>query len=202
MNYKCTNQNQLTQAPVAGVLLDDHNIEFVGCRSTKKVIWLQRGNAHEFKHLPNRYYQLLRDAFLKDEFAHDVLLPKVAPLEDPERRMVELFTYYMYGDLNNTPDIVDGKLMPCENFREEENCISLKFSTKTIDINGVPLKREYIFMLDAYAHGVPDKAIAGSLGKALTTLDFHKSKLFKILGVHSKPEAVSAAYKHGVLCAH
>lgn len=203
MNHKNTTFTATKQLP-AGIALNDHNIEFVGMKETQTVIWLQHGNSHSFEYLPKKFYRLLLNDFLEDKKAIEVLEKYYEEFPDDEfreRRMVELYTYYMYGGLDKKPDILNGVLQPSENFRHKPNCISLKFGNKTIDINGVVLKPREIRMLDAFAKGVPDKAIAQMLNIKQSTLDSHKRDLFKIMNVNSKPEAVAQAFKHGVCVA-
>lgn len=200
METKTTVNDFAPQRLPAGVALNDHNIEFVGCKDNKTVIWLQHGNSHAFEYLPHKFYTLLLIDFINDKAAQNVIKENFPKIKDMARK-VELYTYFMYGDLDTMADIKDGKLQPNENFRDTEDCISLAFEKKTIHVDGVPLKRLYVKMMDAWAKGVPDKAIASQLGKAHTTYDFHKSKLFKILNVNSKPEAVAKGFKQHVLCA-
>lgn len=64
----------------------------------------------------------------------------------------------------------------------------------------IQLNTRYKAMLNAFADGTPDKAIAFNLNIALSTLDFHKRNLFQILNANSKPHAVSIAYKKNILC--
>lgn len=201
MQHKSTNYVPSTQALAAGLALNDNNIEIVGCKDTQTCIWLRNGSAHAFKHLPGNIYAKLKAAFYSDAEAVKAFTIYYPNVFD-ETRLVELYTYFVYGDLDTTPDIVDGELQPSENFRDKEDCISLAFNSKNIDFNGIPLKSRQIKMIDAWSKGIPDKTIAADILKiAITTYDFHKSKLFKLLQVESKPEAVSVAYKHHILCA-
>lgn len=200
MQDKSTKTTLTTQLP-AGVGLDDHNIEFVGCKTTKTVIWLQRGNSHSFNYLPRPIYKALEELFLTDHDALKVLTENFPEDAHELARMVEIYTYYMYGDLDATPDVIDGQLQPSENYREKKDCISLQFFNKNIDIDGQPLNARSIAILDDMAEGIPDKLIAHKLGITLSTLDFHKRRLFKTMNVQSKPEAISKAYKQHVLCA-
>lgn len=64
------------------------------------------------------------------------------------------------------------------------------------------LLKKHKNMLTAMAKGDPDKAIAMSMGISLSTYDFHKRKLFKILKANSKPNAVHIAHKHNIICEH
>lgn len=200
MHSKSTTQNHFTQLP-AGVAANDHNIEFVGCKDTKTVIWLQRGHSNTFENLPEHLYSALEELFLTDHEAVKILPNWFPEAADSLPRLVEIYTYYMYGDLDTKADVIDGKLQHCENFRDGKNCISLQFKFKDIDVNGLALHQRDIIALDAFAEGIPDKTIAHMLNITLPTFDFHKRNLFKKLGVNSKPEAVAKAYQHHIICA-
>jgi len=76
------------------------------------------------------------------------------------------------------------------------NCKNKQFT-----VNGKPLHHRYLKMIDAWCKGLPDKFIADSiLNIGITTYDFHKSKLFKILNATTKPEAVFTACKNNIPC--
>lgn len=76
----------------------------------------------------------------------------------------------------------------------------MNYKCKLFIVNDQPVTKRYMKILKAMANGEPDKMIAHKMGKAHSTLDFHKSKLYKILNVQSKAQAVSEAYKHHLLC--
>ena len=114
--------------------------------------------------------------------------------------MVHLYTYYMYGDLDNTPDVINGVPQPSENFRDTKDCISLDFKNKNIDFEGQLLTKRDIFIIDKISEGIVDKAIADELNISMSTLDFHKKQLFSKLKASSKPQAVSQAFKTHILC--
>ena len=187
---------QFTPTPqVAGVLPNDSNIEFVGVRQTQQVIWLQNGCSSYFTDLPVKYFQLLQRAYSKDHKAQRFLKEVTSDVS----RQVELFTYYMYGDLDTTPDILNGELSPSENFRHHTNCPSLLWNTKTINIGDHILTPRQLVIIDLMARDMPDKAIASTLGISPKTLENHKSKLFKAVGVHSKYALLKASFQHKIV---
>ncbi|WP_281980490.1 helix-turn-helix transcriptional regulator [Tenacibaculum mesophilum] len=190
---KTTNFNELPQ--VAGVLPGDHNIEFFGVRKTKQVLWIQNGSTRYFKDLPLEFYNLLKEAYLTDEAAVS-FLQKVTTKENTQ---VELYTYYMYGDLDCTPDIVNGKLGESENFRDKRNCPSLLWNTKNININNVVLTPRQLMIIDLVGQNLPDKAIAAALDISIKTFDFHKKKLFNLLRVDSKMDLLKLSIKHKIV---
>ena len=201
MQRKSTISNSTIQPLPAGIAPNDHNIEFIGCKQTLTTFWMQYGNIHAFENLHQDIYNKYEALYLKDLPARRIITMNHPDSVYNMRRQVELFILFNWGDLDTTPDIIDGEIQPSENFRLKEDCISLGFDTKNIDINGVPLSKRFIKMIDAWKLGKLDSVIAEELGIGITTYDFHKSKLFKILGASSKPEAVAIAFKYHVLCA-
>lgn len=180
---------------IAGVMPNDSNIEFVGNRQTKRVLWLQNGATHYFTDLPVKYFTLLKNKYLKDFKAQRFL----SEITSDFNRQVELFTYYMYGDLDSTPDIEDGKLSESENFRDSRNCPSLLWNSKNINIGSFVLRPKHLVIIDLISKDMPDKAIAAALNISIKTLDFHKSVLFRILNVHSRTALLKLAIKYRVV---
>jgi len=167
---------------VAGTLPGDGNIEFIGIPSTKEVVWFQFGNQHAFKHLPKKYITSLDLMFNRDHRAQI----DIKAMADEKIRQLELYTYFVYGDADFYPDIVNGKLQPAENYRHDENCVSLKWMSKDITINGAPLNTRELKICDLILCNLPDKAIASELGIAHSTFDIHKRNLYKKAGAQSK----------------
>ncbi|MFV9552053.1 response regulator transcription factor [Algibacter sp. PT7-4] len=187
--------NSNPKLPIAGVLPSDNNVEFIGVRTTKQVIWMQNGCSHYFSDLPLKYFNLLKRAYLKDHKAQRFL----SRVTDHLPRQIELFTYYMYGELDATPDISNNVLQPSENFRHKTNCPSLLWSTKTINIGKHILTPRQIVIIDLMAKGLADKQIACVLGIAHKTLDNHKQKLFKDLGVTSKYDVLKLSFQYKIV---
>lgn len=200
MNLKTTTNQYNTQQLPAGFALNDNNIEFVGNRENSSVIWLQNGTAHAFENLPSKIFKLLKDDLYECEDAVKEIKRFFKQKNIPVTlsNMVELYTYLMYGDLDNTPDVINGVLQPSENFRASANCISLAFKKKTIQINGYILNKRQLTILDGIVAGLPDKAIAHNLGITQPTLDFHKNKLFKGINVSCKIDAAVTAIRTNV----
>lgn len=199
MNSKFTTTDSITQQLPAGVALNDHNIEFVATKQ-KTVIWLKEGQAHPFGELPKSHLNALLELYLSDEEATKIL-PRWYPNDARNMlRMVELYTYYMYGQLDSSPDIKNGKLQTCENFRETTDCISLRFKHKYINIGGVHLSPRDLQIIDDIYQDLPDKMIADRLGIAQSTLDFHKRNLFNLIGASTKTDALKISFKHQVVC--
>ena len=177
------------KAQVAGLDPSDNNIEFIGVCDTQEVLWMQHGCAHEFKNLPKWAYQICQHQYLNDKIA----VRQLTALDISPERQVELYIYHLYGDVDATPDIKDGVLQPSENFRHSKNCASLDWETKDITIDGQPLTKRELKIIDLILEDIPDKAIAFEFGIKQSTLDFHKRNLFKNVGVNSKTALIIKA---------
>lgn len=186
---------------VAGLLPSDPHIEFVGLHQTKTIIWLQHGAAHRFEDLSNKNYLIVQKYYLTDKGAIQYFHRyREQGLPISFRRKVELYIYYMCGELDSTPDLVDGVLNFSENFRESKNCPSLKFDKKFITIGGVRLTSREIRMIDFMKEDLPDKAIAaslqnrdGSTGITESTYNFHRHNLYQKVGVQTKTALLQKA---------
>lgn len=187
---------ELTPNPqIAGVMPNDSNIEFIGIRETRTVLWLQNGCSRYFKDLPEKHYQLLNNAYKSDQTAVSFL----SQITASEKRQVELYTYYMYGSIDNKPDISNLILSVSENFRDSQDCPSLKWESKRITIDDYELNARQIFIIDAISDDQPDKVIASMLGISQTTLDFHKKNLFEATGVHTKTALLKKAIQNKII---
>lgn len=180
---------------IAGMMPNDPGIEFAGVRKSKTVIWLQHGSSHYFCDLPKKFYNLLKTAYQKDHKAVRFL----SSVTDIEYRQVELYTYYMYGELDGTPDIENGILASSENFRDIRNCPSLLWNSKNINIGPHILTPRQLIIIDLIGNDLPDKAIAAALGVSHTTLDFHKATLYKAVGVKTKTALLKLSLQHKII---
>lgn len=171
------NQNR-----VAGTLPTDRDIEFIGIPSTREVIWFQYGNQHSFKTLPDEIFKLLAERYHSDERAQE----DICKMSYDYDRQIELYTYYVYGDADFSPDVIDGELQPAENYRHQLDCISLRWLTKDITLNGHPLNTREIFICDMLLENYTDKEMAATLNIAMATIDHHKRKLYAKAGVNNK----------------
>lgn len=200
MQNKSTLNNSNQQQLPAGISPCDNNIEFVGVPDTKTVLWLNHGNSRQWKHLPKDIYNSLEELFLTDDEAVKFLTTNFSDDAHNINRLVEIYTYYMYGQLDNSPDVIDGALQPSENFRDHKNCPSLLFSNKVIDIDGIHLSQRDLQILDDIIEGLPDKLIAMRLSISIGTFDFHKKNLFTKLGVDSKVGLAVKTLKNNLVC--
>lgn len=201
MQNKCNPFQQAAQHLIAGISKKDVGIEFFGFPETKTVGWMSQGNAHSFEKLSPANFTILANAFNTDAGARNILNAQKdaagAPLSLSRR--VELYTYYMYGGLDSTPDLLNGKLALNENYRHEQNCISLGFDSKKIRLSGVVLKPRDIKMIDLMEQDYIDEVIAEELGIVRSTFNYHKKALFTKIGVQSKTALMVAAVRQRVV---
>jgi len=194
MQNKSTIKFDFRQNLIAGINQNSEGIEFFGIRKTQTVKWLYKGVAYSFNELPARYFALLCNAFYKDCAAVSFF----RTLNISEKRKIELFTYYCYGDLDHTPDIIDGKLQPAENFRDSLDCPSLQFESKEITIDGKVLLPRELTIIDMIAKDALDFEIAEALHISLSTLGFHKKKLFKKTNTHTRTSLLQKAMREKI----
>lgn len=187
--------NDLNFLPIAGMMPNDSNIEFVGVRNSKTVLWIQHGSTHYFKDLPDKQFFLLLKRYLSDKNAVEFL----SKITSDKCRQVELYTYYTYGDVDGTADIIDGELSPSENFRDKNDCPSLLWNTKQMTIGDYVLSSRQLFIIDCIRKDLPNKAIADLLGITLSTFDFHMKKLYDAIGVQTKPALLAKAFENKVI---
>ena len=195
-----TTVNKITKKPyksqiVAGLLPTDSNIEFGGIKDTKEVFFVQNGKTHQFSELPLKYVKQLEHKYKSDTPAQEYL-KGITPLF---HKQLELYTCFLYGDIDTTPDILEGILQGPENFRDSENCPSMLFKHKVLKIKDYILKPREILITDLFKKDFPDKIIADSLNISHSYLDYLKRKLFKNCGVTNKTAFVLLAQKYGVI---
>ena len=197
MKDKCTTSLEHSQHLIAGLLQEDSGIEFFGIPKTLEVQFIQNGHTHSFNELPVTAISALRNAYNTNHEAREVLgRYKENGKTVSAARQLELYTYFMYGGLDSTPDIIDGELQEPENYRHKQDCISLQF--KTIKLNGCPLKPREVKMIDLILEDHKNSVIALEMGIALPTFNQHDAELKKKAGVQSKPALLLKAWKEGI----
>lgn len=200
MQDKCTTPKINPQHLIAGLLQKDCNIEFYGLPETMKVEWLQHGRSRPFHELPRLHFSLLASAYHSNPTAREHLSIRVEKGSFISfSRQVELYTYFMYGGLDHKPDIQNGTLKQPENYRHQQDCISLHF--KKIRLNGSPLKPREITMIDLMAREEDfiDEVIATKMGLARSTYNQYKKELFTKTGIISKPGLMVAAMRQRII---
>ena len=203
MNDKSTLLQAPAQHLIAGLVPGSEDIEFYGIPETKEVRWLQNGQDHAFEDLSPRNYSMLLNAYMCDTSARR-LLECITDTSGRQIRLdvtkqVMLYTYYCYGDLDANADIKNGVLQPAENYRHERECISLEFESKSITINGIPLKLREIRMIDSFSQEDKDEIVAIELGIVRNTLNQHKKELFEKAGVFTKIGLMVKVFEERIL---
>ena len=192
------NKSKITQktltAQVAGLLPGDSNIEFIGLKETKQVIWLQHGRSLEWCHLPKSIYDICKKQYLKDKKAVSYLQLECTAVN----RQVELYVYHLYGDIDHLPDYLNGRLTISENFRDTKNTPALDWDSKHITIEDVELNERDLKIIDLILDDEKDETIAAALGITVSTLAFHKKNLFVKVNVQSKTGLIIAVLNHHV----
>lgn len=173
---------------IAGVAPGDNSIEFIA-GPEQTVLWMQNGCVHYFKDLPKWRYEICQVQYLSDKIA----LQQLSKLSISTERQVEIYIYHNYGDIDATPDMINGTLQPSENFRETKNCPSLEWDSKWITIDGIALTKRDLTIIDCIKEDLPDKAIAAKLGITQSTFDFHKRNLYNKVGVNTKTALLTKA---------
>tara|TARA_R110000850_G_scaffold274786_2_gene412775 strand:- start:6871 stop:7458 length:588 start_codon:yes stop_codon:yes gene_type:complete len=181
MHRKITTFSEKDNHIVAG-LQENDNIEFYGIKATREVRYLMNGKTYQWRSLPKEAFALLFNAYQKDEKAKELL-----NRESPNLiRQVELYAYYMYGDLDHKADLQNGYLQQNENFRHSKKCISRLFSRKKFKVGSKKLNQRDITIIDMIALDALDTEIAHRLGVTTSTLGFHKKNLFIKLDCQTK----------------
>lgn len=191
-NSKTTEKTNTAQ--IAGLLPGDSNIEFIGLKETKQVIWLQHGRTLEWCYLPKWVYAICKKQYLQDKKA----VAYLQQIETSVNRQVELYIYHLYGGMDSNPDILKGHLTISENFRDEKNTPALLWDSKHITLNGEKLEPRDIIIIDLILADVPDKAIAPEFNIKQSTLDFHKRNLYNRTHVSGKTALIIAALKQHI----
>ena len=196
MHNKTNQPAQIPQALIAGMdLTNPNDVEFFGIKKNKTVQFLQAGHVHYFLDLAPKFYVLLFNKLYSDKAA----LQYFSEFDIPMKRKVELYTYYLFGSLDHTLDIIDGVLQDCENFRDTTFCPSLAFDHKDVKLNGAPLKRRDLIIIEMSAKGYTDEAIAQELNIKIPTLDCHKKALFVKTDTACKLDLVSQSFKQYII---
>lgn len=192
------NNNKITTktptAQIAGLHPGDSNIEFFGVHETEQVLWMRNGNVLPFQFLPKWAYRICQEKYLSDKPAIEQLQKFT---QNPERQ-VELYIYHMYGDLDATPDLLNRKLTPSENYRHSKNDPCLEWDYKWITLGKTVLNKRDIKIIDLMLEDKSDKVITAELGVSKSTFDFHKKNLFTKAKVHSSKGLIIAALNHHV----
>ncbi|WP_416440403.1 response regulator transcription factor [Leeuwenhoekiella sp. A16] len=174
---------------------NENTIEFFGIRKNMTTMFFQNGKAKEWSQLPKNLFVIMANAYQQDQGAKTYF----STWNIPYKRQVELFTYFGWGTLDHKPDIINGVLQPCENFRHSENCPSVKFDTKHFTINRQQLTERDLKIIDISAKGTLNTEAARMLNITVSTYNSHKAKLFKKTGTDGVVSLLMAAFKEKLI---
>lgn len=193
MNDKFTTSNVIHQIP-AGLLVGDKSTELFGCRETKKVFALSNGKTIAFNELNPEKRALIFEKLLSDDKAIEDLK------NYSQDKAIEQFAFCVYGAADHEPDFdANGNLKEADNFICSDNCMCLKWASKKITVDGIPLTPKQIEVVQLLASDLPDKAIANELNISESTLNTHKSQLFEKFKVCSKPGLIKKAIEQKII---
>jgi len=197
MKTKSTTTVQHSQHLIAGLLRKDHGIEFFGIPETMEVQWMQYGKTHPFSALPQEVATACYNSYASNlKFQEKMRDFKEQGRIISTARAIEIYVYFMFGGLDDTPDYIDGCLQEPENYRHSKDCISLDF--KVIKLNGSPLKRREITMIDGMVEDYKHDVIAMSMGITTSTYNQHKKELFTKTGTQTTVGLLRDALRQGV----
>lgn len=178
------NQHLIHRLP-AGMMHDDSSTELFGCRTTKKVFAISKGNTISFEKLEPIKRAQIFERLLDDPIAMNDLKNL------PQDKAIEQFAFCVFGAADSEPDFCkNGELQAADNFICSDNCMCLKWPSKKITVEGVQLTSRQLEIAHLMATDLCDKQIADKLGICISTLDTHKKLLFEKCNVHSKTALV------------
>ncbi|WP_336092599.1 hypothetical protein [Leeuwenhoekiella sp. CH_XMU1409-2] len=173
----------------------ESTVEFFAIRKNMTVMFFQNGVCKRWEELHPQLFTIMANAYQKDAGAKQYL----ESWNLNYNRQVELFTYFGWGTLDHQPDILNGVLQPCENFRHGEDCPSVHFDTKEFTINRQPLNKRDLQIIDVAASGLSNLVAAEKLGIAISTYNSQKADLFKKTGTDNVVSLVMAAAKEKLI---
>ena len=195
MKNKSTTPTAIRQQITICKDLPENTIEFFGIRKNMTTMFFQDGIAKKWCEMPKSLFTLMANAYQQDKGAKDYL----STWNIPYTRQVELFAYFNWGTLDHQPDILNGILQPCENFRHSPNCPSRTFDTKHWTINREELTQRDVIIIDLIAKNFQDWQIANVLNIAESTYNAHKGKLFKRTKTFSRVGLLVAAFREKLI---
>ncbi|MBE7177742.1 MAG: helix-turn-helix transcriptional regulator [Mucilaginibacter polytrichastri] len=179
-------------------LIDDHG-EFFVHTCGEAVSMLKGGVALPFESFCSATLEMIDD----DMAAHPtkvVALQEMGYAEQTDQR--QKYIACLYGVLDGTPDVVDGRLMECEYVQcakrgacigEGRLCNALRLPT------GDHLTKREVEILVLVAGGYLNKEIAGMLGISELTVKQHNTNIQKKGGFYRKGEMIRFAFEHKLL---
>lgn len=193
MKDKC-NQNSLIHQLPAGLLVGDFRTEVFAERQTKKVFLISNGQTLPFNQLDSYKKSQILQNYLSDEVA----VKDLSHLSENEA--LNQYAFCVLGAADSNADFdCDGNLKADDNFICSNNCQCLKWKSKNITVNGIALSKRKIEIIQLLATDLCCKQIADKLCITESTLDTHKSQLFKLFKVHSTTGLIREAINQKIV---
>lgn len=189
-----SNQNSLIHQLPAGLLVGDFRTEIFADRETKNIFLLSNGKTKPFTDLDSQKKSQIMENYLND----DIAVKDLSHLSEEDA--LKQYSFCLLGAADSNPDFdSDGNLTADDNFICSNNCQCLKWKSKNITINGIALSKRKIEIIQLLATDLPCKQIASQLCITESTLDTHKSQLFKLFGVQSTPGLIREAINQKIV---
>lgn len=179
---------------ISGIMPNDKNIEIFGCKTTRKVFFIQNGKTQPFNDLDKSKKESIAELFFSDAVAQKDL----GHLKLSEA--LEEYALCCFGAADNSTDIFeDGTLGNVEFNICEPGCRCEKWDSKKVVFKGNPITPREIQVLKFLATDYADKEIAHILNITTSTLDTHKANLLRKFNLHSKSGLISEAIKYKII---
>lgn len=177
---------------ISGILPGDLRAEIFGDKRTRKIFFIKNGQTKEG----------LRDE-LREKLLELLLLDKIA-MKDlsslPLTEAIDEYAFCCYGAIDSVTDVdVEGNIGSVENFSCSTSCRCEKWESKKIAYKDSYITQREMQVLRMLATDYPDKQVADVLKISRSTLDSHKTHLYKKFNVHSKNGLISKAIKNKIL---
>lgn len=181
----------------AGVLANDSSIEFFALGKSLKAF--HKGRIIDFSQLPLKIYNRLKQILLTD------ITAKAALMEwgfTDTNSQLKQYAICRFGGLDSTADLGKDTMQESEYWEcgNRGNCPFEGKICKDVKVKNGVLNGREVKLLKLMSTGDKDIAIASVLHISKNTLDIHKTKINKKLGVQSKLSAVVEAFKQNILC--
>jgi DNA-binding CsgD family transcriptional regulator len=187
MKDKTTTNSIIHQIP-AGLLIGDKRTEIFGDRETKKTFFVSNGQTFPFKDLCDYKKAQIFEQLLNDDQA----IEDLKHLSQDEA--LDQFSFCVYGAADHEADFGEnGELNKSDNFICSNNCMCLKWKSKKIVVDGIPLTSRELQVVTLMASDLADKQIADQLKITESTLNTHKHHLFEKFDVKSKAGLITKA---------
>lgn len=177
------------------------NIEFIPAGEGMCVTCLQGGRSYPFKEIAQPIFTDILNKYTNDKGAQRFIksLRKENGMPYSKVEQVEIYVFFMWGGVDGMPDVIAGVLQPSENFITGEDCPSLHFDNKHIEVDGNTINDRDIKIILMAKNDIPNKAIADELHISVRTLEYHLTRLYRKVGAFTRTGLVAAAYHNQII---